>query len=334
VKVTRLGATRPLVTLGWLVGGSGGGSGQVPTSNGSNGVAWTDVVQRISANGSDNLMGPFVNFASGSNILLTLDAGPIGSSFPSNTVRIHGQAGSGGISGITSNGSNSLTGAINLQAGVGIALGVSGQSITVTNTGVPGPAGSGGGGGGTVPIVVQVKYGGTAISSLTLDAAPASGHTVLLYCDAFNTADPTAVSSTNTTWTKIKSVSSGALYSMWVGVVAGGAGGTVITITHTNSFLSAFAIEITDTLAGTLGTSGSGAHNTSIVTAAAPTTGHLVAIMGGCDNTAVSNAATATLLSVGFAAGVVWGIVGYATGGKVYALMSSNPGTLMIAEIT
>lgn len=149
MKVTQLGYPRPVRSLSGAL--SGGSAGQAPVANGSNGVEWTDIVQRISANGSNNLMGPFVNFASGSNILLTLDSGPIGSAFPSNTVRIHGQAGATGVSNITSNGSNSLTGAIDLQAGTGIALGVSGQVITIINTGVPGPAGSGGSG-GTFPL--------------------------------------------------------------------------------------------------------------------------------------------------------------------------------------
>lgn len=198
----------------------------------------------------------------------------------------------------------------------------------------PGTVGGGGGGGSSFPRVVQVKFAGTAIGSLTLDSAPAAGHTVLLYCDGFNTGDPTVVASTNTTWTKIKSVSAGAKYSLWVGVVAGGAGGTAITITHPNGFMSAFAIEVADTLVGTLGTSASGLVNTGVVTPAAPAAGRLVAIFGGCDNTTVANTGTMALPTIGFNNGIVWGVVGYSLGDKVYAQFTPNAGTLMIAEIS
>lgn len=138
MKVTRLGPPLPILNsgLGPNAGSripSGGLDLQVLTSNGSNGRYWGENVARITANSSNTLLSPYVNFAAGSNTIFSVS---------SNTLTIHGQAGGGGVSGITSNGSNSVTGAINLQAGTGIALGVSGSTITITNTG------SGGGGSG------------------------------------------------------------------------------------------------------------------------------------------------------------------------------------------
>ena len=54
-------------------------------------------VQRITANTSNTLLNPIVNFASGSNIILTLDQGPFpAQAYPSNTIRIHSTSGGGG----------------------------------------------------------------------------------------------------------------------------------------------------------------------------------------------------------------------------------------------
>lgn len=150
MKVARFSNIRPQFDVGSLFGGgtAGGPAGQVPTSNGSN-VSWGSNVATIFANGSNQILGPAVNFAAGSNILFTFD-GLVGSQ-ASNTIRIH-STGGGGVSAVTSNGSNSLTGTINLVAGTGIALGVSGQTITVTNTGQ--------GGGGTPASGVTHAYVG------------------------------------------------------------------------------------------------------------------------------------------------------------------------------
>jgi hypothetical protein len=194
-------------------------------------------------------------------------------------------------------------------------------------------AGEGGGGGSTVPKVLQWKFAGTSVGSITLDFAPADGHTVLLYCDGFNSGDPSAVSSTNTTWTKIKNVLHGAYYSLWVGVVSGGAGGTVITITHPNAYMSCFAIEVADTLTGTLGTSAEGTAG-PIRTPAAPAAGNLVAVFAGADNTTLVVWPFASIPLVGQYYGVVVGVVGYSLGAEVYAYQGVNAGTHMIAEIT
>jgi hypothetical protein len=97
MKITREDRTRPLVTLTSGTSGSGGSGGQVPpgqviVSNGSNGgTSWSSNVAIITANGSNQLTGPFVNFQSGSGIsfstssnTLTISAtgGGSGSSLP------------------------------------------------------------------------------------------------------------------------------------------------------------------------------------------------------------------------------------------------------------
>jgi len=93
MKVTRLGQATPLVTSTAL-GGSGGtldpvvGGGLVPTASGSNSWSWGSNVSLITANGSNSLIGPFVNFAAGSNITLAVS---------SNTMTI--TAGTGDVAG-------------------------------------------------------------------------------------------------------------------------------------------------------------------------------------------------------------------------------------------
>jgi hypothetical protein len=92
MKVTRLGRTRPLIGLDTYLGGAVGPGGQVPTSNGSNGIAWGSNVGTIWVNGTTQVMGPAVNFANGSNTLVTVDM--VGAA-ASNTIRVH-------VTGVTS----------------------------------------------------------------------------------------------------------------------------------------------------------------------------------------------------------------------------------------
>jgi len=96
MKVTRLGATRPFVSTASLSGGGGSitdvapSSGLVPTSNGSNSWAWGSNVATIWVNGTQQVLGPAVNFANGSNTTVSVD---LVGSMPSNTIRIHATAG-------------------------------------------------------------------------------------------------------------------------------------------------------------------------------------------------------------------------------------------------
>jgi hypothetical protein len=76
MKITREDRTRPLITLTSGTGGAGGApSGQVPISTGSNGgVAFGSNVSHIYSNGSNHLLGPFVNFASGAGIAFAVSS--------------------------------------------------------------------------------------------------------------------------------------------------------------------------------------------------------------------------------------------------------------------
>jgi hypothetical protein len=88
VKVTRLGRSRPLVNV-TTIGSNPGTSGEVITSTGSNGTTyWGPNVATITADGSNAVQGPFVNFASGSNILFSI---------ASNTLSIHSTGGGAAI---------------------------------------------------------------------------------------------------------------------------------------------------------------------------------------------------------------------------------------------
>lgn len=88
MKVTRLGPTRPTLSIGSIIGGgtAPGGTespappGHVPTSNGSNGVSWGSNVGTITVNGTTLVQGPFVNIADGSNTTVSAS---------SNTIRVH-----------------------------------------------------------------------------------------------------------------------------------------------------------------------------------------------------------------------------------------------------
>jgi hypothetical protein len=80
-----------------------------------------------------------VSFGSNSNSVGSANA-PGASSSNARADHVHQ-----GVHQLTSNGSNALFENVNVAAGSGIALGVSGQTVTITNTG----SGGGGGGGGT-----------------------------------------------------------------------------------------------------------------------------------------------------------------------------------------
>jgi hypothetical protein len=190
---------------------------------------------------------------------------------------------------------------------------------------------AGGGGGASVPRVVQIKTAGTAATSITLDSAPASGHSVILATNATNTGLVTSVSSTNTTWTRVASRSSASVfYEIWVGVVAGGAGGTAITITHSNSFLSCTALEVVDTLTGTAGLTANGTTSASI---AATTSGHLIVAMTSNANTTIVAAVDMTILRLGLASAIVPLVVGYSVGDAISVVGTATSGTV-VAEVT
>ena len=89
MKITRLGRSRPLVNIS-TIGTDTGASGSVLTSSGSNGTTyWGPNVATITSNGSNLLTGPFVNVASGSNMVFSVT---------SNTLTIHSVQGAGQVS--------------------------------------------------------------------------------------------------------------------------------------------------------------------------------------------------------------------------------------------
>lgn len=77
IRPFALGDTAALGSGGGIIDSTGQdgqfpGSGQVPTSTGSNGWAWGSNVQRIFSNTSNALLGPFVNFQNGSGIAFSV----------------------------------------------------------------------------------------------------------------------------------------------------------------------------------------------------------------------------------------------------------------------
>ena len=141
MKITALTSTRPLLSIAGVLSGSIGGvgpPGSVPIAqtgaNGSNGVAWGSNVQLITADASNKLLGPFVNFASGSNVIFTFD-GMVGST-PSNTLRIHSNvaAGGGGTTITTKDEGSTLSTTVTTLDFVGAGVTASGGGATTTVT--------------------------------------------------------------------------------------------------------------------------------------------------------------------------------------------------------
>lgn len=198
MKVTRLGDAPPILNSGFgytsQLPNPIGTAGQVVTSNGSNGAYWGENVARISANGSNALVGPFVSIAAGSNIILstssnelrihsTSGGASISAGSNSTAVRELSTAGASttlwspfdhaheGVSAVTASSSNTMQrGTWNLRPGQGIALALSDtdgdgefDTTTIVNTaaGVIIPGGQGGG------LVLLEQH--TASSSATLD---------------------------------------------------------------------------------------------------------------------------------------------------------------------
>jgi hypothetical protein len=200
-----------------------------------------------------------------------------------------------------------------------------------------GPFDAAGGAGGfdVNPAIVQQKLAGNAVSSITMDSAPGNGNTLILFANGANTGDPTAISSTNTTWTKVaNAASAGAKYSLWVGVVSGGAGGTSITITHANAFLTVRCLEVDMALVASALNTASHATSASLTA----TAGNIVIAAAGNDNTTiqvtlVTNDATGFALHAS-AAGTFSGtvaslVIGYAGGTTVPGLGTSTSMVLM-----
>jgi len=137
------------------------------------------------------------------------------------------------------------------------------------------------------PTFVQSKFNGNAVSTVMLDAAPASGHILLLFGNVYNTGPVTNVSSSGTAWTRVLAYHPDqAYYDIWVGKCSGSPG-SLITITHPDAYSSFQVIELADTLTPTVGQTGT-FYNMHTGTMSGVTVGHLVVVAAGNDNSLTS----------------------------------------------
>ena len=192
-------------------------------------------------------------------------------------------AGSGSLEVKELDGSPDVTGVTIIQVSNGTLTNNGGGNVTITT-------GGGGGGGAAPPTIIAFNSdnGNTQNPGFTI-TAPANGHSVILGWNGVSRG-VTSISSTNTTWTKMQSYTSGgpSHYEVWVGLVAGGTGGTAVTInTGSSNFYSVAACEVADTLTPTAGSSTAAAlaQNGMATGPTGVTSGHFMAILLGADNT-------------------------------------------------
>jgi hypothetical protein len=115
------------------------------TAIASNWILSTDGTKRVKWRPETTGGTPSLSYGSNANDVGNPSA-PGASSLVTRADHVHR-----GVRSITANGSNNLFGNVNLKAGTGIALGVSGQDVTITNTGS-----SSGGGSGTNLTIEEV----------------------------------------------------------------------------------------------------------------------------------------------------------------------------------
>jgi hypothetical protein len=291
MKITREDRTRPLVTLSSFTGGSGGDPGTGLVATGSNGgTEWAPIVRTISADGNA-VIGPFVNFAAGSNITLTRD---MPGAVASNTIRIHSTGGSGSLT-VADEGSPLATSASTLDfVGAGVtATGAGatktitipggGSGVTVEDEGTPlatdgttlnfvgaGVTATGAGATKTItipggssatpstPVILASSQNGANTTSLGVTISAAASGRRLVVIVGSNARDVNTPTCTNVTFTEVLANTFGGTVwlSVYVGVVAGGASGTTVTITATGAnFIFANVDTVADTLTPTAGTS-------------------------------------------------------------------------------
>lgn len=134
MKVTKLGAPQPILNAGpGFNAGTrippGGDDLTVLTSNGSNGRYWGENVARITVNGSTAAVGPYVDFANGSNTTVSV---------ASNTIRIHATGGGASLT-VEDEGTPLATDATTLDfVGAGVTASGAGATKTIT---IPGGSG-------------------------------------------------------------------------------------------------------------------------------------------------------------------------------------------------
>lgn len=123
--------------------------------------------------------------------------------------------------------------------------------------------------------------------NLVLGAAPSAGDVIVLGCDISNIAiDPAnAVSSANTTWTKVQWIVGTYSNTQWVGVAAAGASATISITPSGNTASSLFAAAFTwsggpDTILAGQTSSTTGTSTTPTTPNATPVTGHESLVIG------------------------------------------------------
>lgn len=186
----------------------------------------------------------------------------------------------------------------------------------------------------TFPSILQYIQSTTAATSVVLSAAPTTGHSLLLISDA-TTGQITSVTSTNTTWTQVKTFASGggSFFALWVGVVSG-TGGTTVSWTKPGSFCTVGIMEVTDTLTPTAVQTTS-ANNGTALQLTSVITGHLVVFAAGTDNTAATCTATfVNHITLGTGTNFTSISVAYATSSTVLGTVGGSAGGGVMVEVT
>ncbi len=194
------------------------------------------------------------------------------------------------------------------------------------------------GGGTSTPKIVQYAWAGTQATTITLPNTPIAGHSLILFTNA-TTGQVSAVASTNTTWTQVKTYTSAgnSYYAIWVGIV-GSSPGTSITLTKPGTYNSMVVMEITDALTPTLGLSATDSAQTAY-RIAATTAGHIIVHGVGSDNTTLylNNQLMIPHVGVEIALAMTL-VVGYSTGEPAVAFGAGVGGGVatgsILAEIT
>ena len=182
-----------------------------------------------------------------------------------------------------------------------------------------------------------ISLASTGGSPFTLGGAPTTGSRIILAING-NGHSTTAVSSTNTTWSKLHELGSTGFTSLWVGVVSG-TGGTSITVTNTSSNVFACFIVIADALTPTLASSTDYTPGTDQFNVQGPltiTAGHLVAFVLGQDNFATAGWMNPSVPSVAISTTTMSLALAYAPSGSLSAFTVNKNTTAhaFIAEIT
>jgi hypothetical protein len=242
-----------------------------------------DGIGTITASSSNTMQRGTFNLRPGSNVSFGLSDSDGSGELDTLTINAAATGGSGIT--VQDEGSTLSTSATTLNfVGSGVTATGTGATKTITVSG----------GGTSTPTFVQGK-GSAALNTtnptLTLDSTPTNGNRILLGLNLVGRAS-TGVTQTNVTWTKVFGTSTsagGSRYEVWCGVVAASAGTTITVSTGSSNFASLVAIEITDALTPTAGTSVDANYTTNSLGFPGKlngiTSGRLVAGIIGCDNT-------------------------------------------------